>query len=72
MPVQLEAARETEQQATARYKSGLGTLIEVAEAQRLHTQAEIDSALARLNIWRALLGLAIAQGDVANFVQLTR
>jgi outer membrane protein TolC len=72
MPVQLEAARETEQQATARYKSGLGTLIEVAEAQRLHTQAEIDSALARLNIWRALLALAIAQGDVASFLQLTR
>jgi len=72
LPVQLEAARETEQQATARYKSGLGTLIEVAEAQRLHTQAEIDSSLARLNIWRALLGLAIAQGDVASFVQLTK
>jgi outer membrane protein len=72
MPVQVEAAREAEQQATARYRSGLGTLVEVAEAQRLHTQAEIDSALARLNIWRALLGLAAAQGDVAPFVQLTR
>jgi len=72
LPVQLEAARQAEEQATVRYKSGLGTLIEVAEAQRLHTQAEIDSSLARLNIWRALLGLAIAQGDVAPFVELTK
>ncbi len=71
MPVQLEAARQAEQQATARYKAGLGTLIEVAEAQRLHTQAEIDSSLARLNIWRGLLGVAIAEGDIASFVQLT-
>jgi len=72
MPVQLEAAREAEQQATARYRAGLGTLIEVAEAQRLHTQAEIDSSLARLNVWRALLALAIAQGDVAPFITQTR
>lgn len=72
LPVQLEAAREAEQQATARYRAGLGTLIEVAEAQRLHTQAEIDSSLARLNVWRALLALAIAQGDVAPFVAETR
>ncbi len=72
MPVQLEAAREPEQQATARYRAGLGTLIEVAEAQRLHTRAKIDSSLARLNVWRALLALAIAQGDVAPLVAQTR
>src|SRR6202022_3826989 len=63
-PIQLEAARATEQQATARYKAGLGNIAEVAEAQRLLTQAEIDDALARLGIWRALLGVAAAQGDI--------
>ena len=72
VPAQVQATSEAEQQATARYRAGLGTLVEVAEAQRLHTQAEIDAALSRLNIWRALLGLAVAQGDVASFVQLTR
>ncbi len=71
-PIQLEAAREAQQQATARYRAGLGTLVEVAEAQRLQTQAEIDSSLARLNIWRALLGLAIAQGDLSPFVLMLR
>jgi outer membrane protein len=67
-PIQLEAARATEQQATARYKAGLGNITEVAEAQRILTQAEIDDALARLGIWRALLGIAAAQGDITDFL----
>ena len=69
-PVQLEAARITEQQATARYRAGLGNITEVAEAQRLLTQAEIDDSLARLGIWRALLGLAAAEGDLTPFLAL--
>jgi outer membrane protein len=69
MPVQLEAARATEQQTSARYKSGLGALIELAEAQRLVTQAEIDDALTRLGVWRALLQAAAAQGNLDPFLQ---
>lgn len=68
-PIQLEAARDAERQATARYKSGLGTLIEVADAQRLVTQAEIDDSIARLNVWRAMLGLAAAGGDLEPFLK---
>jgi outer membrane protein TolC len=68
-PVLLESARAAEQQATARYKAGLGTIVEVAEAQRLLSQAEIDDSLARLGIWRALLGLAAAQGDLTAYLQ---
>jgi outer membrane protein TolC len=69
-PIQLEAARATEQQATARYKAGLANIVEVAEAQRLLTQAEIDDALARLGVWRALFGVAAAQGDLTPMLQL--
>ena len=47
-PVEVSAARTAVQQATARYQSGLGIIDDVAEAQRLLTQAEIDDALARL------------------------
>jgi outer membrane protein TolC len=68
-PVQVEAASAAESQATARYQAGLGTLVEVAEAQRLHTQAGIDDALAKLAVWRALLALATAQGDLTGLVQ---
>jgi outer membrane protein len=67
-PVQVTAARAATDQATARYRSGLGTIDQVAEAQRLLTQAEIDDALARLGVWRALLGVAAAAGDIRPFL----
>ncbi|MGA2267773.1 MAG: TolC family protein [Bryobacteraceae bacterium] len=67
-PLQVSAARAAVQQATARYQSGLGNIDEVAEAQRLLTQAEIDDALARLGIWRGLLGVAAAAGDIQPFL----
>ena len=67
-PVQVTAARSANDQATARYRSGLANIDEVAEAQRLLAQAEIDDALARLSVWRALLGIAIAAGDLQPFL----
>ena len=67
-PIQASAARTATEQATARYAAGLGTIAEVAEAQRLLTQAEIDDALARLAVWRGLLGVAAAAGDIQPFV----
>jgi outer membrane protein len=67
-PIQVSAARSAVQQATARYQAGLGVVDEVAEAQRLLTQAEIDDVLARLSVWRGLLGIATAAGDLQPFV----
>jgi outer membrane protein len=67
-PVQLEAARTTEQQAQARYRAGLATALEVADAERLLTQAEIDDALARLAVWRGHLAVATAAGDLTGFL----
>src|SRR5213594_868131 len=63
-PVQVSAANAAVQQASARYQSSLGNIVDVADAQRLLTQAEIDDALARLGVWRGLLGVAIAAGDI--------
>lgn len=71
-PVELEAARLGETQATARYKAALAPIVEVADAQRLLLQAEIDDNLARLSVWRAMLGEALAQGDLQPFLQLAR
>jgi outer membrane protein TolC len=68
-PVALNAAQATFQQAGARYRTGLGVIVEVAEAQRLLTQAEIDDSLARLNVWRAWLGAAAAAGDLEPFLR---
>jgi len=67
-PVQVSSARAAVQQATARYDAGLANIDELAEAQRLLTQAEIDDVLARLTVWRGLLGIATAAGDIHPFV----
>jgi len=69
IPAELEAARAGMQQATARYQSGLGNVVEVAEAQRLLIQAEINDSLARLGIWRAELAVATANGDLRPFLE---
>jgi outer membrane protein TolC len=71
-PVQLHAARAVEQQATARYKAGLATIVEIADAQRLLAQAEVDASLANLNIWRAMLAVAASRGDLAEFLERAR
>jgi outer membrane protein len=67
-PVQVAAARTAVQQASARYDAGLANIDELAETQRLLTQAEIDDVLARLGVWRGLLGIATAAGDIQPFV----
>jgi len=71
-PIQLAAARQSEAQARARYDAGLVGIIEVAEAQNLLAGAEYQDAAARVDVWRALLAKAVAQGDLGTFVGLLR
>jgi outer membrane protein len=35
-------------------------------------QAEVQDQLARVDVWRALLGAAAAQGDLTPFVNILR
>ncbi|HEV2465411.1 MAG TPA: TolC family protein [Acidobacteriaceae bacterium] len=67
-PTELAASEQSETQALARFKAGLGTIVDVAEAQGLLAQAEVDDSLARLSIWRALADLDAANGDIAPFL----
>jgi outer membrane protein TolC len=69
-PVQLMAAQQSESQARARYQAGLASIVEVADAQSLLAQAEVQDQLARIDIWRALLAQAAAQGTLAPFIAL--
>jgi outer membrane protein len=69
-PVQLAAAQQSEAQARARYQAGLTSIVEVAEAQNLLAGAEYQNAVARLDVWRALLAQAAAQGSLASFLEL--
>jgi outer membrane protein len=69
-PIELQASQDAERQARARFQAGLATLVDVAEAQRLLVNADIDDSLARLTIWRALERLAAAQGNLQPFLDL--
>jgi outer membrane protein len=71
-PTALASARAAEQQALARYQSGLSPVVDVADAQRVLAQAEIDDAVARLEVRRALLLLARAAGDLGPFLAQSR
>jgi outer membrane protein TolC len=68
-PIQAAAAHTTLAQATARYKAGLSSIDDVAQAQRLVVQAEMDDSIARLNVWRAFLQLQFVRGDLQPFLQ---
>ena len=70
--VELKAAADAESRARARYANGLTGVTEVADAQRLLAQAETDSSLARLGVWRALLALSQAAGDLNLFLDRIR
>jgi outer membrane protein TolC len=71
-PVERQAATDAESRARARYQSGLASITEVAEAQRLLAQAEADDAVARLGLWRALLAAAQVRGDLTPFLEQAR
>jgi outer membrane protein TolC len=71
-PIELEAARASEAQSRARYSASLATLVEVADAEGLLAQAEMDDAVARLNVWRSMFNVAYAQGDLQPFLNVLR
>jgi outer membrane protein TolC len=60
----VEAARANYEQADARFKSGLGTSVELADAEALRTEADIQLALGQFDLARARasFGRAIAEG----------
>jgi outer membrane protein TolC len=59
----VDAARANYEQADARFKSGIGNAVELADAEGLRTQADIDLALGQFELARArvALGRAIAE-----------
>jgi len=69
-PVEVAAARQSEQQQRVRFQSSLATVVDVAVGESVLTKAEGDDAIARINVWRALAELAVARGDVTPFLDL--
>lgn len=71
-PAELQAARDAESQARARYQAGLANVVEVTDAQTLLVRAETDDAVAKLTAWRELAALGIAEGDLSPLLQALR
>jgi outer membrane protein TolC len=67
--VQVKAAQETLTSARARYEHGLANITEMADAQRLLAQAEIEDSVSKLAVWRAMLAGAKLQGDLKPFLR---
>ncbi|OJV40425.1 MAG: hypothetical protein BGO25_03375 [Acidobacteriales bacterium 59-55] len=68
-PIEVKSAHMAFDQAKARYQAGLVPIDDLAQAQRLVVQAEIDDSIARLNVWRALLQFDAARGNIQPFLQ---
>lgn len=68
MPVQVHASEIAVYQAQARYKTGLGSVAQVAEANQVLAQSRMQEAIARVGIWRALLSVSSAHGDMKPFL----
>jgi outer membrane protein len=71
-PALVRAAKETEMQSRERYRVGLTNVLEVAESQRILQNALVRDAVAQVRIWRALLSVAYANGDLGPFLELAR
>jgi len=60
----VQAARQALELANTRYTTALGNVLEVADSERALAAAERDDALARLDAWRAAVGVYAAQGNL--------
>lgn len=68
MPIQTEAARVAVNQSEARYKTGLGSVAQVAEANQTLANSRVQEAMAKVGVWRALLAVASVHGDLKPFL----
>ncbi len=64
MPIQVQASVIATHQAEARYKTGLGSVAQVAQANEVLAQSRVQEAIAKVGVWRALLSVASTHGDL--------
>jgi outer membrane protein TolC len=69
-PILVQAARENEIKVVERYRTGLTNMVSVAEAERILAKAEVENALAQIDVWRSILALSYVQGDLNPFLAL--
>src|SRR5262249_2762478 len=71
-PTLVEAARVREIKELKRYSTGLTNMVSLADAEKELAKAEVEDAIAQTEVWRGILHLAYAQGDLKPFLQIVR
>ncbi len=69
-PALVEAARVREINISKRYSVGLTNVVSLAMAEENLAQAEVENAVAQIEVWRSILALGYAQGDLNTFFKL--
>jgi outer membrane protein len=69
-PKLVEAAQVREVKVLKRYSTGLVNFVELADAEKALAAAEVEDAIAQVDVWRSILHLAYVQGDLAPFLQV--
>jgi outer membrane protein TolC len=68
MPVEVGAAESAQKQAMVRYRVGLSSVAQVAEANQTLALARMQEAIANIGIWKAMLDVASAHGNLEPFL----
>jgi outer membrane protein len=69
-PKMVQAAKVREVKVLKRYSTGLTNMVSVAEAERALAEAQVEDALAQIEVWRSILSLAYVQGSLQPFLEL--
>ncbi len=64
-PVQYNAALASYHQSSARYRSGFGTIADLAQNFYILNRADVDKSISVNNVWRAVLLKAAAAGNLS-------
>lgn len=69
-PVLVDAAKVREINILKRYSIGLTNVVSLALAEENLAEAEVENSIAQIEVWRSILALGYAQGDLQNFFKL--
>jgi outer membrane protein len=69
-PILVHAATVREIKVLKRYSIGLSNMVAVAQAEKALADAQVEDALAQIEVWRSILSLSYVQGDLKPFLQL--
>jgi outer membrane protein TolC len=69
-PRMVRAAKVREVKALQRYGTGLTNMVTVADAERALAEAEVEDAVAQVDVWRSILSIAYVQGNLQPFLEL--